>query len=138
MGSKVYKFQTKTFDTQVYGLTHPIVAWLGCLHSPGRICKSAVVAPRAGRQSAQNESVHITRAMIQSGKIQNNIYILNFTALFYAEFHFLQDKRAGLSKKFLLFSTLFLYIPCLNYVYIFYYFHLIPSYLFRHFWALKK
>ena len=50
---------------------------------------------------------------IQSGKIQNNIYILNFLALFSAGFPCSQDKREGISKHFLSFFifTLFLYIP---------------------------
>ena len=38
-------------------------------------------------------------------------YILNFSALFSAEFTQSQDKRAGISKNSLSFSTLFLYIP---------------------------
>ena len=51
---------------------------------------------------------------IQSRKIQNNIYIFWIScAHFSAEFPCSQDKRVGISKKFLLFSTLFLYIPCL-------------------------
>ena len=50
---------------------------------------------------------------IQSGKIQNNIYILNFPTLFSAEFLRLQDKRVGISKVFLSLFTLFFYIPSL-------------------------
>ena len=54
-----------------------------------------------------------TNEEIQSGKIQNNISILNFPALFSAEFHHLQDNRAGISKNFLSFFTLIFYtIPC--------------------------
>ena len=47
---------------------------------------------------------------IQSGKIQNNINILNFPASFSAEFTRSKDKRVGISKLFLSYSTLFLYI----------------------------
>ena len=51
---------------------------------------------------------------IQNGIIQNNIYFLIFPTPFYAEFTHSQDKRAGISKKILSFSTLFLCIPCLK------------------------
>ena len=54
---------------------------------------------------------HPVNEEIKSGKIQNNIYILNFPAQFSAGFSHSQDKRAGISKYFLSFSTLFIYIP---------------------------
>ena len=50
----------------------------------------------------------------ESGKIQNNIYVLNFPTPFSAEFSRSQDKRVGISKNFMSFSTLFLYIPWLS------------------------
>ena len=46
---------------------------------------------------------YLAKEEIQNGKIKNNIDILNFPAPFYAEFPCLQDKRAGISKKILLF-----------------------------------
>ena len=52
---------------------------------------------------------------IQSRKIQNSIYILNFPAPFSAGFPCLQDKREWeFQKKILSFFILFLYIPCMN------------------------
>ena len=54
--------------------------------------------------------------IVQSGKIQNNIYILNYPAPFSAGFPHSQDKRAGISKKFVLFFTLFLYISWFGYI----------------------
>ena len=47
---------------------------------------------------------------IQSGNIQNNVYFFYFPTPFSAGFPHSQDKRAGISKKILSFSTLFLYI----------------------------
>ena len=47
-------------------------------------------------------------------KITYIYIILNFPTLFSAGFPRLQDKRAGISKNFLSFSTLFLYIPWLE------------------------
>ena len=44
---------------------------------------------------------------IQSGKIQNYIYYFEFS---HSGFPQSEDKRAGISKIFLLFFTLFLYI----------------------------
>ena len=55
---------------------------------------------------------YLANEEIQSGKIKNNIYLFNFPALFYAEFPHSQDKRAEISKMFMSFTTLFLYIPC--------------------------
>ena len=55
---------------------------------------------------------YLANEEIQSGKIQNNMLILNFPAPFSAGFPLtLQDKRVGISKVFLSFLTLFLYIP---------------------------
>ena len=56
---------------------------------------------------------------IQSGKIQNNIYFFNFPAPFSTGFSRSQDKRAGISKMFLSFFTLSLYMvyPALGYSY---------------------
>ena len=46
---------------------------------------------------------------IQIGKNQNNIHILNFPTPFSAEFYHSQDKRPGISKKIVSFSTHFLH-----------------------------
>ena len=46
---------------------------------------------------------------IQSGKIQNDVYILNFLILFSAEFPHSQDKIAGISKKKFCHSLPYLY-----------------------------
>ena len=54
---------------------------------------------------------YLVNVEIQSRKIQNNIYFLNFITSFYAEFPRSQDKREGISKIFLSFSALFLYMP---------------------------
>ena len=63
--------------------------------------------------------VYLANEEIQSRKIQYNqgsldiinIYFLNFPTPISAEIPRSQDKRAGISKFFLSFSTLFLYIP---------------------------
>ena len=57
---------------------------------------------------------YLANEKIQSGKIQNNIYFLNFITSFYAEFPRSQDKREVISRIILSFSTIFLYIPCYN------------------------
>ena len=52
------------------------------------------------------------------GKLKKNIYILNFPTPFSADFPRSQDKRMEISKKFLLFPTLFLYTyPGLYYIF---------------------
>ena len=57
---------------------------------------------------------------IQSGKIQNNIYILNFPTSFSAEFCCSQDKRVGISTNLsLILFSIFLYLCILM--------HIIPS-----------
>ena len=58
---------------------------------------------------------YLANEEIQRGKIPNNIYILNFPTPFSTGFSRSQDKRAGIRKKFLSFSTQFLYIPCFIY-----------------------
>ena len=45
------------------------------------------------------------------GKFRISLYNLNFPTPFSVEFPHSQDNRAGISKKFLSFSTLFLYVP---------------------------
>ena len=58
---------------------------------------------------------YLAKQEIQSRKIQNNIvHILNFPALFSAEFPHSQDKTQGISNFFMSFSTLFLYISCVQ------------------------
>ena len=56
--------------------------------------------------------LYLANELIQSRKIPNNIYILNFLAPFSAEFPSSQDKRVEILKKYMSFATQFLYIPC--------------------------
>ena len=59
------------------------------------------------KNRVKDDGKYLANEEIQSGKIQNNIYILNFPTQFSAGFPRLQDKRAGISKNFLSFSIQF-------------------------------
>ena len=52
---------------------------------------------------------YLVNEEIQSGKIQNNKYILNYAAPFSAEFPRWKDKRVGISKKNLCRSLSYFY-----------------------------